>query len=143
MRRSESLAAFGAAPLEDEAAVFGRHARAKTMGLRPSSVVRLKGPLRHSNESPIKTKTLRLIFVTSYVKKPQGSENPVGHLGLNPVFQITGAALSRLAPSLGFLLTSSIFRQSRARRTGMLLPVSNRRVFSVREPYLHLLCLVC
>ena len=71
MSRSESLAAFCAAPLEHEATVFGGHARAKTVGLRPSSVVRLKSALRHSDESPIKTKTLRLIFVRSYVKKRQ------------------------------------------------------------------------
>ena len=56
MSRGESLAAFGAAPLEHEAAVFGGHARAKTVSLRPSSVVRLKSALRHSDESPIKTK---------------------------------------------------------------------------------------
>jgi hypothetical protein len=73
MSRSESLAAFGATPLEHEAAIFAGHARAKTMGLRTTSVVRLKSALRHSDESPIKTKTLRLIFVSSYVKKTEAS----------------------------------------------------------------------
>ena len=73
MSRSESLAAFSAAPLEHEAAIFAGHARAKTMGLRTTSVVRLKSALRHSDESPIKTKTLRLIFVSSYVKKTEAS----------------------------------------------------------------------
>jgi hypothetical protein len=56
MSRSESLAAFGAAPFEHEPSVFGGHARAKTVGLRTSSVVRLKSALRHGDESPIKTK---------------------------------------------------------------------------------------
>ncbi len=92
MSRSESLAAFGAAPFEDKAAVLGRHARAKTVGLRPTSVVRLKGPLRHSDESPIKTKTLRLIFVTSYVKKPKVVKTLSRRLRSWPFLQITGAA---------------------------------------------------
>ena len=69
MSRSESLAAFGAAPFEHEAAVLAGHARAKTVGLRPSSIIRLKSALGHSDESPLKTKTLRLIFVRGYVKK--------------------------------------------------------------------------
>lgn len=72
MSWSESLAAFGAAPLEHEAAIFAGHARAKTVGLRPSSIIRLKSALRHSDESPLKTKTLRLIFVSGYVKKTAG-----------------------------------------------------------------------
>src|SRR5215216_2494070 len=56
MSRSEPFAAFGAAPFEHEAAVFAGHARAKTVGLRPSSIIRLKSALRHSDESPRKTK---------------------------------------------------------------------------------------
>ena len=71
MSWSESLAAFGATPFEHEATVFGRHAGAKTVGLRPASIIRLKSALRHSDESPLKTKTLRLIFASGYVKKRQ------------------------------------------------------------------------
>jgi hypothetical protein len=78
MSWSESLAAFGATPFEHEAAVFGRHAGAKTVGLRPASIIRLKSALRHSDESPLKTKTLRLIFVTGYVKKTAGPWDETG-----------------------------------------------------------------
>ena len=47
MSWSESFAAFGAAPLEHETAVFGGHARAKTVGLCASSIIWLKSALRH------------------------------------------------------------------------------------------------
>ena len=48
MRRCEPLAALGTAALDYQAAVLGRHARAKAMRLGPAAIVRLKGSLRHS-----------------------------------------------------------------------------------------------
>lgn len=56
MRWSKSLSSFGAASLQYEASVLGSHAGAKTMGLRPASIIRLKSALRHSDESPLKRK---------------------------------------------------------------------------------------
>ena len=69
---SQALTAFGASSLEHETAILAGHTRAKTVRLRPSSVVGLKSALRHSDESPYKTKTLRLIGVRIYVKKSTG-----------------------------------------------------------------------
>jgi len=56
MCRCQAFAAFGASSLEHETAILAGHARAKTVGLRPSSVVWLKSALRHSDESPLKRK---------------------------------------------------------------------------------------
>jgi len=50
MRWGQSLAAFGAAPLKHQPAIFGRHPRAESMGLGAAAIVRLKGSLRHSQE---------------------------------------------------------------------------------------------
>jgi hypothetical protein len=47
MRRSEPFAALGAAALDYQAAVLGRHARAKAVRLGTAAIVGLKGPLRH------------------------------------------------------------------------------------------------
>jgi hypothetical protein len=47
MRRTEPLAALGATPLDHQAAVLGRHARAKSVRLGAAVVVRLKGSLWH------------------------------------------------------------------------------------------------
>jgi len=47
MRRSQALAAFGAAPLEHQAAIFGGHSRAKSVCLGATTIVGLKGSLRH------------------------------------------------------------------------------------------------
>lgn len=121
MSRSESLAAFGAAPFEHEAAVFGGHARAKTVRLRSSSVIRLESALRHSKESPIKTKTLRLIFVRSYVKKTAGS------LGVE----------RRGTTSASTAANGTVTRSSQAAGRGLAV---NQLV---RKPYLQFLCLAC
>jgi len=56
MGRSKPFATFGSTSFKNEPAVFGGHARAKPVRLRPASVVRLKGALRHSDESPLKRK---------------------------------------------------------------------------------------
>jgi len=48
MRRGQSLSAFGAAPLEHQPAIFGRHPRAKSVRLGAAAIVGLKGSLRHS-----------------------------------------------------------------------------------------------
>jgi len=48
MRWGQSLAAFGAAPLEHQPAIFGRHAGAETVRLGAAAIVGLKGSLRHS-----------------------------------------------------------------------------------------------
>jgi len=50
MSRRQPFAAFSAASLEHKAAVLARHAGAEAMRLCASSVVWLKGPLRHRNE---------------------------------------------------------------------------------------------
>ena len=69
MSRRQPFSSFGATSLEDEASVFGRHAGAEAMRLGASSVVRLKGALRHRNEFSSKTKTLRLAVPCVYVKE--------------------------------------------------------------------------
>jgi hypothetical protein len=69
MRRRQTLAPLGAATLQDEAAIFGRHPRPKAMRLGPAAIVRLKGSFRHSQEFSIKTKSVRLTAGEFYVKK--------------------------------------------------------------------------
>jgi hypothetical protein len=78
MCRSKPLATFCPPSLEHQAAILAGHPGAKSVGLRPASVVWLKGALRHSDESPPKTKTLRLIVARSYVKKTGGYLGPPG-----------------------------------------------------------------
>src|SRR5690349_7604 len=56
MCRSQPLATLGSSSLQHEPAVLAGHARAKTVGFRPASVVWLKRALRHSDESPPKRK---------------------------------------------------------------------------------------
>src|SRR5215813_1081424 len=56
MRRSQTLTAFGASPLENQTSVLARHARAKTVCLCSSSIVRLKSSLRHSSQSLLERK---------------------------------------------------------------------------------------
>jgi hypothetical protein len=69
MRRRQALAALGAATLQDEAAVFGRHPCAKAVRLGAATIVWLKGSFRHSQEFSIKTKSVRLNGGALYVKK--------------------------------------------------------------------------
>lgn len=54
------------------------------MRLSPSSIIWLKSALGHSDESPLKTKTLRLIAARVYVKKTGwgGSVRPGGVVGV-------------------------------------------------------------
>ena len=74
MSGRQSFSAFGAASLEYEASVLARHAGAEAMRLCASSVVRLKGALGHRNDSPYKTKTVRLIAGLVYVKETGHSQ---------------------------------------------------------------------
>lgn len=60
MRRRQALAALGAAALDNEAAILGRHARAKAVRLGAAAIGRLKGSFRHSQQFSIKTKSVRL-----------------------------------------------------------------------------------
>jgi hypothetical protein len=71
VRRRESLSSFGAASLQHQASVFGRHSRAEAVGFCAAAVVRLKSAFRHSDEFSSKTKTARLICRWTYVKKPK------------------------------------------------------------------------
>jgi len=50
MSRGQPFSSFGATSLEDEASVLARHASAEAVRLCASSVVWLKGALRHRNE---------------------------------------------------------------------------------------------
>jgi hypothetical protein len=50
MGRSQPLSSFGATSLQHQTAILGGHASAKTVSLCASSVVGLKGALRHRNE---------------------------------------------------------------------------------------------
>ncbi len=50
MRRSESLTAFGAAPLKHQTAVFRRHPRAESVRFGAAAIVGLKGSLRHRQQ---------------------------------------------------------------------------------------------
>jgi len=65
----QALSSFGATSLQHETTIFGGHASAEAMRLCASSVVRLKGALRHRNEFSLKTKRVRLIAALVYVKK--------------------------------------------------------------------------
>jgi len=47
MRRCQTLAAFGAAALEHQAAILGRHARAEPVRFGAAAIVRLKGSFWH------------------------------------------------------------------------------------------------
>lgn len=67
--RRKSLPSLGSTPLEHQPPVLARHAGAKTMRLRTAPVVGLKSALGHSDESPSKKKTVRLIAIRTYVKK--------------------------------------------------------------------------
>jgi hypothetical protein len=58
MRRRQSLAAFGAPAFQHDPAIFGGHARSKTVRLGAPAIVWLKGSLRHSDNSPTKGKDL-------------------------------------------------------------------------------------
>jgi len=69
MRRSQTLSPLRASPLEHQPAVFAGHARSKSVGLRASPVVWLKGPLRHSRNILLLAKMARLMVGSSYVKK--------------------------------------------------------------------------
>src|SRR4051794_15939268 len=69
MSRRQSFSALGATSLEHEASVLARHASAEAMRLCASSVVRLKGALRHRNEFSLKTKRVRLAACCVYVKE--------------------------------------------------------------------------
>src|SRR5215218_3455210 len=69
MSRRQPFSAFGATSFEHEASVFARHASAEAMCLCASSIVRLKGALRHRNEFSLKTKTPRLAAAWVYVKE--------------------------------------------------------------------------
>jgi hypothetical protein len=69
MSRRQSFSSFGATSLEHEASVLARHASAEAMCLCASSVVWLKGALRHRNEFSLKTKRLRLAKRCVYVKE--------------------------------------------------------------------------
>jgi hypothetical protein len=72
MRRRQTLAAFGATALQYRTAILGRHARAKSMGLGAASVVRLKGPLRHRDDSLRAMKTLSVAARRYDVKEALG-----------------------------------------------------------------------
>jgi hypothetical protein len=76
MRWRQSLSPFGATSLQHKASVLAGHASPEAVCLCASSVVRLKSALRHRNESPYKTKTLRLIAPSVYVKKRESSLRP-------------------------------------------------------------------
>jgi len=69
MSRRQSFSSLGATSLEHEASVLARHASAEAMRLCASSVVRLKGALRHRNEFSLKTKRVRLAAPCVYVKE--------------------------------------------------------------------------
>jgi len=51
MGRRQALTALRATPLEHQPAIFGGHARTKSMRLGAASIVRLKRSLRHSDKS--------------------------------------------------------------------------------------------
>ena len=69
MRWRQTLAPLGAAALQNEAAILGRHPRAKAMRLGATTIVGLKGSFRHSQEFSIKTKSVRLKANALSVKK--------------------------------------------------------------------------
>src|SRR5215212_9873023 len=56
MSRSQPLSSFGATSLDHQATVLGGHSGPEAVCLCASSVVRLKGALRHRNEFSFKRK---------------------------------------------------------------------------------------
>jgi len=69
MRRRQALAAFRATPFQHQPAIFGGHARTKSMRLGAASIVRLKRSLRHSDKSLRLTKTPSVTAHRSDVKE--------------------------------------------------------------------------
>jgi hypothetical protein len=69
VRRSEPLSSFGATSLQHEAAILGGHPRPEAMRFGTPAIVRLKSAFRHSDEFSSKTKTVRLIATSVYVKE--------------------------------------------------------------------------
>lgn len=69
MRRSQALATLGAASLQDQPPVLGRHPRAKTVRLGPAAIVRLKSAFRHSCLFSTLKKSVRLTAEALSVKK--------------------------------------------------------------------------
>lgn len=69
MRRRETLTPLGAATLQHQSAILGRHARPEAMRLGPATIVRLKCALRHSLLFSGQMKSVRLTATSDYVKK--------------------------------------------------------------------------
>jgi len=69
MRWRQALAALRAAPLKHQPAIFGGHARTKSVRLGAASIVRLKRSLRHGDESLRLTKTPSVTAHRSDVKE--------------------------------------------------------------------------
>jgi hypothetical protein len=69
MRRREALTPLGAATLQHQSAILGRHARSEAMRLGPATIVRLKCALRHSQLFSGQMKSVRLTAGLHYVKK--------------------------------------------------------------------------
>lgn len=69
MRRSEPLAALGAAPLQHQSPIFRSHSRTKAMRLRSAPVVGLEGPFGHCSRILPSNETIRLNASSTCVKK--------------------------------------------------------------------------
>jgi hypothetical protein len=75
MRRGQTFAPLGAAPLEHQTAALRRHAGPEAVRLRTSAIVRLKCSFRHSEPLSPQTKRSRLTFGSVSVKVPSPLRN--------------------------------------------------------------------
>src|SRR5262249_218835 len=85
-----AFAAFRAAPLEHQPAIFGGHARTKSVRLGAASIVRLKRSLRHSDKSLRVTKTPSVTAHRNDVKEALRLAGRVGkrHVSINSLMQL-------------------------------------------------------
>jgi hypothetical protein len=83
MCRRKPLTAFGAAPLDNEAAVLGRHPSAEAVRLGATTIIGLKGSLRHSQQFSTVIKSERLTVGKHSVKK-RGAVLAARHCKIRP-----------------------------------------------------------
>jgi hypothetical protein len=69
VRRSEPLSSLGATSLQHQPSILAGHPRPEAMRFGTPTIVRLKSAFRHSDEFSSKTKTVRLIATSVYVKE--------------------------------------------------------------------------
>jgi hypothetical protein len=99
MRRSQAFAALGAASLQDQPSVLGRHPRAKTVRLCPAAIVRLKSAFRHSCLFSTLKKSVRLTAEALSVKKAR-----LDFMSFEPIFLSSNSFIKNARSRFSLLL---------------------------------------